>query len=92
VEKEFSGFLKTKDWELLEGSLENADYWGLKPHNPRLGFDGSSWTIEGYNKRPRYGTEQQIHRVYRWSPINSFAELGKLFMKLAGEKGMCGSF
>jgi hypothetical protein len=92
IEKEFSRKLAKKDWQMLEEYLEDADYWGLKPRNPRLGLDGSSWTIEGYNRQPRYGTEQQIHRVYRWSPINSFAELGRLFMKLSGEKSMCGSF
>jgi len=92
IEKEFSRNLDKKDWQMFEEYLEDADYWGLKPHNPRLGFDGSSWTVEGYYKQPRYGTEQQIHKVYRWSPINSFAELGRLFMKLSGEKSMCGSF
>ena len=92
VEKEFSGFLKTKDWELLEGSLENADYWLLKERQLHGCCDGSFWTVDGYIKRPMYYTGQQVHSVYRWSPQNAFADLGKLFMKLAGEKSMCGGF
>lgn len=90
IEKEFLKILTAKDWDLLEGYLSSADYWGLKSHNFRLGFDGSTWTIDAYTKRPRYYTGQQVHSVHRWSPTNSFADLGRLFMNLAGEKGMCG--
>ena len=90
LEKEFIKTLTVNDWEILEGYVEDADYWGLKSHNQRSGFDGSSWTIEAYCKQPKYLTEQQIHRVYRWSPENSFKQLGRMFMKLAQEKGMCG--
>ena len=90
LEKEFLKTLTIDDWEILERYVENADYWGLKSRNQRSGFDGSSWTIEAYSKQPKYLTEQQIHRVYRWSPENSFKQLGRIFMKLAKEKGMCG--
>lgn len=92
VEKEFSRLLNTKDWELLERSLENADYWLLKERQLHGCCDGSFWTIDGYVRKPLYYTGQQVHSVYRWSPQNAFADLGKLFMKLAGEKSMCGGF
>jgi hypothetical protein len=90
LEKEFLKTLTVNDWEVLEGYVEDADYWGLKSRSSRSGFDGSSWTIEAYSKNPKYLTDQQIHRVYRWSPENSFKQLGRIFMKLAEEKGMCG--
>ena len=92
IEKKFSKRLSNKEWEIFEEYLAIAGYWGLKPHNPRLGLDGSSWHVDAYTKRPKYITGQQIHSVYRWSPINSFAELGRMFMKLADEKSMCGGF
>ena len=92
IEREFNKELTLHDWNELEGKISDADYWGLREHNFSLGFDGASWRIDGYRKEPRYMTNQRIHSVYRWSPQNSFAELGKIFMKLAREKGMCGTF
>src|SRR5688500_154240 len=82
--KDFSKKLSTNYWEEIETLLKKADYWGLKSHNYQSGFDGSSWKVEGYSREPRFMTGQQIHRVYRWSPQNSFKELGMLFMKLSG--------
>ena len=92
IEKKFFKRLNVKNWELLEGSLVTADYWLLKEREYHGCCDGSFWTIDGYKKRPNYYTGQQVHSVYRWTPENSFADLGKVFMKLAGEKGMCGDF
>ena len=89
VEKEFNKVLKVKDWETLMKFVTTADYWLLKGRQYHGCCDGSFWTIDAYTKRPRYYTGQQVHSVYRWSPQNSFAELGMAFMKLAGEKGMC---
>ena len=92
VEKEFYRKLEIGDWNKLDKKIKEADYWGLKENNFRLGFDGSSWRIDGYVKRPRYITGQRVHSVYRWSPQNSFEELGRMFMKLAGEQSMCSEF
>lgn len=92
VEKEFSKVLKDKDWETLMKSVGTGDYWLLKERQYHGCCDGSFWTIDGYTKRLVYHTGQQIHSVYRWTPNNSFAELGRMFMKLAGEKGICGDF
>jgi hypothetical protein len=92
VEKEFSKCLKDKDWEILMNNVANADYWLLKERQYHGCCDGSFWTIDGYTKRLMYYTGQQIHSVYRWTPNNSFAELGRVFMKLAGEKTMCRDF
>lgn len=90
IEKEYYKLLSKNDWEVLKNGLEKSDYWGLRSHNLRSGLDGSSWEVYAYKKQPNYLTGQQVHSVYRWSPENSFKELGLLFMKLAGEKGMCG--
>jgi len=92
IEKEFSKLLKVKDWETLMNFVKTADYWLLKGRQYHGCCDGSFWTIDAFTKRPMYYTGQQIHSVYRWTPNNSFAELGRMFMKLAGEKGMCGDF
>jgi len=81
--------LSVDDWYKLESALKKADYWGLKEHNPQLSFDGSTWLVEAFTKEPRYATNQQMHFVVRGNPQNSFAELGRAFMKFAGEKGMC---
>ncbi len=92
IEKEFSKVLNIKDWELFENTLTNADYWLLKERQIHGCCDGTFWTVDGFTKNPMYYTGQQVHSVYRWSPQNAFADLGRLFMKLAGEKSMCGSF
>jgi hypothetical protein len=92
VEKEFSKVLNIKEWKLLEYTLAKADYWLLKEREVHGCCDGTFWTIDAYTKRPIYYTGQQIHSVYRWSPQNAFADFGRLFMKLSGEKSMCGSF
>ncbi|MEO7984121.1 MAG: hypothetical protein ABI688_08570 [Bacteroidota bacterium] len=88
--KQFEKKLHPEDWNKLEQALDNTDYWGLKPRNPRLLLDGSGWQIDGYTKRPRYSTNQQVHSVSRTSPtMKAFVELCLLFMKLSGEKIMC---
>jgi hypothetical protein len=89
--KEFTKSLKEEDWYKLESAINNADYWGLKQHNARIMVDGSSWQVDAYTKQPRYPGNQQIHSVSRQSPsLKAFRELGMLFMKLSGEKTMCG--
>lgn len=76
----------------METALSEGDFWGLKQRNPSLGFDGSSWQIDGFTKRPKHLTGQQVHSVYRRFPSNSFADLGRIFIRLSGEKTMCESW
>jgi hypothetical protein len=92
VVKEFNKSLSVKDWDNLELKIFEADFWGLLRYEPRLMFDGSSWTIEAYTKRPRYVTNQQAHMVNRQCTCSdSFEQLGRYFLKLSGEKTFCGS-
>lgn len=93
VVKQFDKSLQLKDWNKLIQAIINTDYWGLTPISPRLMLDGSSWKIDAYTKQPKYSTNQQVHSVSRQSPsMKGFIELGQLFIKLSGEKTMCGSF
>ncbi len=92
IENEFEKSLSKKDWEMLKDQISVSDYWGLKEYNDRRGFDGTSWRVEAYTKKPTYITNRNIHTVYRWSPVNSFRDLGLLFVKLAGIKGGCYDF
>jgi len=92
IEKEFYKSLSIKEWEILEKHIAVTDYWLLKERQLHGCCDGSFWTVDGYTKRPIYYTGQQVHSVYRWTPSNAFADLGRLFMKLAREEGLCEDF
>jgi hypothetical protein len=88
--KQFDKSLRLGDWEELETAVNRTDYWGLSSLNPRGIMDGSYWQVDAYTKQPLYFSGKQIHSVSRQSPsLEAFRRLGFLFMKLAGEKGMC---
>jgi hypothetical protein len=88
--KQFEKTLNAKDWQKLNYAADRTEYWGLKHSNPRILMDGSFWRIDAYVKEPRYPSGQQVYSVYRQSPeLKEFSDFGLLFMKFAGEKGMC---
>jgi len=91
VIKQTQKILNLNAWKELESAILAADYWGLKHTSPRLLFDPSFWQIDGYTKEARLATGQHFQSVIRDSPsMEAFKNLGRLFIKLAGEKGMCG--
>lgn len=93
IEKQFYRQLTKKDWTVLEEKIEEAGYWGLKPQLFDSFTDGSHWQIAAYTKIPRYPENQQIHSVWRHCTCNTaFDQLGRYFLKLSGEKTMCGDF
>lgn len=93
VVKEFEKPLSIKDWEELGRLLYNADYWGLKSRQFSQSTDGSSWRIDAFTKRPKEPEGQQVHFVSRHCSCNpAYEELGNYFLKLSGEKTMCGDF
>jgi hypothetical protein len=92
IVKEFVKRLSSKNWEELDSKVDDADYWGLKHIHDKPVLDGSGWQIEAYIKKPNWHEGPQIHSVARNSPSNpSFRELGMYFLKLAGERGKCGT-
>jgi hypothetical protein len=91
--KQFDKDLSLIDWEELEKRLGNADYWGLISEDHDLDTDGSGWQIDAYSKDPKFYTNQRIHSVSRQcSCYPPFEDIGRYFLKLAGEKTMCDIF
>jgi hypothetical protein len=91
--KEFTHTLQQKDWKKLEEAISYADYWGLKEIEYDLCLDGSNWQIDAYTNEGSYPFNQRAHSVRRHCKRSrDFVELGRYFLKLSGNKTMCGKF
>lgn len=92
ITKAIQQIIKEKEWDALKESLDNTDFWGLKSADQRILLDGSYWNIQAVLNEPRYIGAQRTHSVTRNSPVlKEFRDLGALFLKISGEKPVCGS-
>lgn len=70
--------LSPDQWGKFQLAVAAANFWSLDPFSDlTAGFDGAQWSIEGC----RGGI---YHAIHRWSPCDSFRELGDVFVDLAG--------
>ncbi len=72
---------KIREWAILVSKINDAMFWHLNSNSIESGLDGSSWLVEGINRRMN-----QFHTVYTWSPSGSFKEIGIYLASLCGQK------
>lgn len=81
IESEKTIRISKKEWDEFEQLLEECDYWGLQPSDPRqTGLDGSHWIIEAH-------FANKYWLVNRWSPSEKFRDCGEYLLRLGGFKG-----
>ena len=61
-------FLSIEQWEKFEKMVYEANFWTLPIEVNRMGFDGSSWDLEGFRPDAAKCGKRTHHGVSRWSP------------------------
>jgi hypothetical protein len=70
-------------WNTIVSTLAKGGFWTYKPVTDRPGFDGATWTLEGYKPVKDKCTSRNYHMVHRWSPNDStFISMCNLFFEL----------
>ena len=73
--------LSKKKWTEFQNLLKDTEFWGLPVTMNRMGFDGTTWMLEGRNPDKNNCTNREYHMVSRWQPLDSMKVM-KLNRKL----------
>jgi hypothetical protein len=67
------------EWNDFENLISKSKFWDIPVTSEERGFDGAEWIIEA-----RFQNKYRF--VNRWSPRDTFKELGLFLIKLSGLK------
>jgi hypothetical protein len=81
--------LSDKQWDLIKRGIFRSDFWGLSPHNFRVGVDGSDLTVSGY-EAPKNSFGGRYTVVPRWGAERmALGEVFKLVWDYSAIKVPC---
>ena len=72
-----------RTWQKIIGVINENCFWTMPVTIDRIGLDGATWILEGFDENKNNCTGKKYHLVSRWSPDSTrFRSICEQFMEL----------